>query len=90
MLPPLSVQILIENAIKHNHFTEKLPLDIKVCVIPDKVTVTNNRNIKQFEMQSPQIGLKNLSERYMLITGNSISIDDGKEIFSVILPLLKS
>lgn len=90
MLPPLSVQILIENAIKHNHFTEKLPLDIKVCVIPDKVTVINNRNIKQFEIQSSQIGLKNLGERYKLITGNSISIKDDKEKFIVVLPLLKS
>jgi len=90
MLPPLSVQILIENAIKHNHFTEKIPLDIKVCVIPDKVTVTNNRNIKQFEIQSSQIGLKNLAERYMLITGSQINIDDGKEKFTVVLPLLKS
>lgn len=90
MLPPLSVQILIENAIKHNHFTEKIPLDIKVCVIPDKVTVTNNRNIKQFEIQSPQIGLKNLAERYMLITGNNINIQDDKENFTVVLPLLKS
>lgn len=90
MLPPLSVQILIENAIKHNHFTEKVPLDIKVCVIPDKVTVTNNRNIKQFEIQSSQIGLKNLAERYMLITGSHINVDDGKEQFTVVLPLLKS
>jgi sensor histidine kinase YesM len=90
MLPPLSVQILIENAIKHNHFTEKVPLDIKVCVIPDKVTVTNNRNIKQFEIQSSQIGLKNLAERYMLITGNNIHIQDETEKFTVVLPLLKS
>lgn len=90
MLPPLSVQVLIENAIKHNHFTEKIPLDINVCVIPDKVTVTNNRNIKQFEIQSSQIGLKNLAERYMLITGSNINIQDDKEKFTVILPLLKS
>jgi sensor histidine kinase YesM len=90
MLPPLSVQILIENAIKHNHFTEKIPLEIKVCVIPDKVTITNNRNVKQFDIESPQIGLKNLSERYMLITGNCIVIDNNKETFTVVLPLLKS
>lgn len=90
MLPPLSVQILIENAIKHNHFTEKTPLEIKVSVIPDKVTVANNRNLKQFEIQSPQIGLKNLAERYMLITGKNISIDDDKNNFIVVLPLLKS
>ncbi len=90
MLPPLSVQILIENAIKHNHFTEKTPLEIKVSVIPDKVTVANNRNLKQFEIQSPQIGLKNLAERYMLITGKNISIDDDKNNFIVVLPLLIS
>ncbi|MES2848430.1 MAG: sensor histidine kinase [Bacteroidota bacterium] len=90
MLPPLSVQILIENAIKHNHFTDKVPLEIKVGVIPDKVTVTNNRQVKQFEIQSSQIGLKNLAERYMLITGNNISIQDDKENFTVVLPLLKS
>jgi two-component system, LytTR family, sensor kinase len=52
--------------------------------------VTNNRQVKQFEIQSPQIGLKNLSERYKLITGKSISIEDEKETFSVVLPILKS
>ncbi len=90
MLPPLSVQILIENAIKHNHFTEKVPLEIKVSAVPDKVTITNNRNVKQFEIQSPQIGLKNLAERYMLITGKNIIVDEGKNNFTVVLPLLKS
>ncbi len=90
MLPPLSVQILIENAIKHNHFTDKVPLEIKVRVHHDKIIVTNNRNVKQFEIQSPQIGLKNLAERYMLITGNNIIIQDDKDMFSVVLPLLKS
>lgn len=90
LLPPLSVQILIENAIKHNHFTEKVPLNIMVTVIKDHVTVTNNRNIKQFDIHSSQIGLKNLSERYLLITDKCISINDSKESFNVVLPLLKS
>ncbi|MBL0357303.1 MAG: histidine kinase [Chitinophagaceae bacterium] len=90
LLPPLSVQILIENAIKHNHFTDKIPLNIVVTVIKDHVTVTNNRNIKQFDIQSSQIGLKNLSERYLLITDKNISINDSKENFNVVLPLLKS
>ena len=90
MLPPLSVQILIENAIKHNHFSEKVPLEIKVSAMPDKVTITNNRNLKQFEIQSPKIGLKNLAERYMLITGNNITVEDSNNNFTVVLPLLKS
>ena len=90
LLPPLSVQMLIENAIKHNHFTEKLPLNIEINIIKESVTVTNNRHVKQFEIQSSQIGLKNLSERYQLITGNSISITDCKESFTVVLPILKS
>jgi sensor histidine kinase YesM len=90
LLPPLSIQILIENAIKHNHFTEKNPLRIEVKVIEEHVTVTNNRHVKQFEIQSSQIGLKNLSERYKLITNNVISITDNKDYFRVTLPILKS
>jgi sensor histidine kinase YesM len=90
LLPPLSIQILIENAIKHNHFTEKNPLNIEVKVIEEHVTVTNNRHIKQFEIQSSQIGLKNLSERYKLITNSVISITDNKDYFRVTLPILKS
>ncbi|MEO6232661.1 MAG: histidine kinase [Ferruginibacter sp.] len=90
LLPPLSIQILIENCIKHNYFTEKLPLNIFICVLKGHVTVSNNRNVKLFEMQSSRIGLKNLSERYKLITGGAIEITDTKEIFEVKLPILKS
>jgi sensor histidine kinase YesM len=90
LLPPLSIQILIENAIKHNHFTEKNPLNIEIKVIEEHVTVTNNRHVKQFEIQSSQIGLKNLSERYKLITNSMISITDNKDYFRVTLPILKS
>lgn len=90
LLPPLSIQILIENCIKHNHFTEKLPLNIYISVLKGHVTVSNNRNVKLFEMQSSRIGLKNLDERYKIITGGAITITDTKEIFEVILPILKS
>jgi sensor histidine kinase YesM len=90
LLPPLSIQILIENAIKHNHFTEKLPLNIVIAIAKNKITVINNRNVKQFEILSSQIGLKNLEERYRLITGSSIQISDTKETFQVTLPVLKS
>lgn len=90
LLPPLSIQILIENAIKHNHFTEKSPLNIEIRVLEEHVTVTNNRHVKQFEIQSSQIGLKNLSERYKLITNSVISITDNREYFRVTLPILKA
>ena len=89
-IPPLTLQLLAENAIKHNHFTEKNPLRIEVKVIEEHVTVTNNRHVKQFELQSSQIGLKNLSERYKLITNSVISITDNKDYFRVTLPILKS
>jgi sensor histidine kinase YesM len=90
LLPPLSVQILIENAIKHNHFTEKLPVTISIKIVRDCVTVTNNRRVKQFDIQTSQIGLKNLGERYKLITGQSIDISAEKDIFKVVLPILKT
>ena len=51
LLPPMALQLLIENAIKHNHFTEKQPLIININIIKDSITVTNNRNVKQFEIQ---------------------------------------
>ncbi|MFT3681486.1 MAG: histidine kinase [Ferruginibacter sp.] len=90
LLPPMAIQMLIENAIKHNHFTEKQPLVVHIFIAKDQVTVTNNRNIKQFEIQSSKIGLKNLTERYKLITNNNISVNSNKEIFKVTLPILKS
>lgn len=90
LVPPLSLQMLIENSIKHNHFSEKAPLTIEINIYKDLVITSNNRNNKQFEIQSSKIGLMNLNERYKLTTGNSIEIIQDIHFFRVKLPILKS
>ncbi len=89
-LPPLSLQTLIENAIKHNHFSEKHPLQITITISENEVSVVNNKSLKKFEMQSSKIGLVNLNERYKLSVNRHISIPQDPEHFTVLLPLLKS
>lgn len=90
LIPPLSLQALIENAIKHNHFSEKNPLGIEITISEEKITVINQKNIKKFDIQSSKIGLSNLSERYSLIVNKDITIEQTPEFFTVLLPILKS
>jgi len=90
LIPPLSLQTLIENAIKHNHFSDKKNLDIEITITEDAITVINPRHLKKFDIQSSKIGLSNLNERYSLIVHKNISIQQTPEWFTVTLPILKS
>ena len=90
MLPPLSLQTLIENAIKHNHFSDKNPLEIEITITSNEVSVVNRKNTKKFDIQSSRIGLSNLNERYSLIVNRNIEIHQTPELFTVLLPILKS
>lgn len=89
-IPPLSLQALIENAIKHNHFSEKQHLTIEITISENDIKVMNHKNHKKFDIQSSQIGLANLSERYSLIVNKDITILQTPEYFTVVLPLVKS
>jgi LytS/YehU family sensor histidine kinase len=88
MLPPCSIQILVENAIKHNEFTEEKPLVIKVSVNDHYVQVSNNTKPKLYAVNSTGIGLKNLSSRYKLLFRKDITIATTRENFIVKLPLI--
>ena len=88
MIPPCSLQILVENAIKHNEFTEANPLLIKVSVNEHYVQVSNNIKPKLYAVSSTGIGLKNLSSRYKLLLRKDITISTTHENFIVKLPLI--
>jgi LytS/YehU family sensor histidine kinase len=87
---PVSLQILVENAIKHNKATREEPLRISVWTEGDTVVVRNNLQKMATRLAgSTGIGLKNLSERVRLISGKQIIIEETVDHFTVKVPLLK-
>jgi two-component system, LytTR family, sensor kinase len=89
MIAPCALQILVENAIKHNCFSKEKPLLIKIKIVAGYVLVVNKTDPKRIRSASTRIGLKNLNMRYKIITKQSISIENNNQYFCVKLPLIK-
>jgi len=87
-VPVFSLQLLLENAIKHNSLTDESPLYINVYHHDGVITVTNNIQPKLSSEDSTGLGLANLSERYKILSGNDILIESGEESFSVTIKIL--
>jgi len=85
---PLSLQILLENCIKHNIVSEQQPLHISIVESINTLTVTNNFQEKRSLNKSSGIGLKNITERYQILSTRTILINQSKSEFKVELPLL--
>jgi len=88
-VPPLTIQILVENAIKHNVFTKDKPLNIYLGVIDNTdLKVVNNKTKPPEVVRSNHIGLKNIEKRYSFFTKSKIKIIDSQD-FEVNVPLIK-
>ena len=72
---PLSLQLLMENAIKHNIISQDKPLKIIVTVIDDHLVISNNLQKKNQITESTGIGLNNIRNRYKLLTDKVIVIN---------------
>ena len=90
MILPYALQILVENAIKHNEFTDAEPLNIRVILNGEYIQIKNNKRPKPYLVNSTGIGLRNLSSRYRLICNKDILIETTDNEFTVKLPLIKS
>lgn len=87
-IPPLSLQILVENAIKHNCATLVKPLNINIYARENRIFVTNNLNPRN-SSYSTNTGLDNLRKRYALLTNESPVMIKTNDEFIVELPLIK-
>jgi LytS/YehU family sensor histidine kinase len=87
-IPPASLQMLIENAVKHNKFTKKYPLEIIIENDEENLVVTNNLNIRDDIKNSTRLGLENLKERFRQFTSSHVVIEETESQFKVSLPIL--
>jgi len=85
---PLSLQLLLENAVKHNVVSSSKPLEISIYEENDYLIIKNNINPKEAIGKSTKVGLQNIADRYGLITQKGVKIENNNKIFKVSLPLL--
>jgi sensor histidine kinase YesM len=89
LVPPLVVQVLVENAIKHNTISEEHPLTIRISSGGESVIVENNIQKKMgLREDSTGIGLGNTRKRYEFLTDRKMEVEEGSGKFKVTLPLL--
>lgn len=85
---PLSLQLLLENAVKHNTVTSSKPLHIKIYEDAGDLIVENNFQPKQIVKKSSGVGLSNIMQRYQLLTNRKVNINQQANRFAVAIPML--
>src|SRR5688572_11003787 len=89
LIPPTSVFVALENAVKHNEISEQYPLQVNIDLREDHLIISNKIRQKRNLQHSSRIGLKNLDERFKLVTGKNIQSGKSEEDhFHVQLPLI--
>jgi two-component system LytT family sensor kinase len=91
MLPPLTLQLLVENAVKHNRIQKEQPLQIEICATTgNKLIIRNNLNKKEGWVESTGIGLQNINARYRMLNRPEVVIEKQQGYFSVIISLVET
>lgn len=89
MIPPATLQMLVENAIKHNRFSSNDPLHITLKSEGDFLLISNPLRRKTVREISPGIGLDNIRKRYELASGRSIAVEESPDHFFIVkIPII--
>lgn len=89
LIVPLTLQLLVENALKHNVATVQDPLAVQVSVIGDQVVVSNPIRPRATTASSTGFGLESIVKRYTAISSRPVAVERSSERFVVRIPLLK-
>ncbi|NTV84155.1 MAG: histidine kinase [Bacteroidales bacterium] len=86
-IAPMTLQLLVENAVKHNVASRKMPLWIEVVTGENDIIITNNLQPKE-EQAGTGVGLKNIISRYKFLSGRKVQIINENLVFKVVIPLI--
>ena len=87
-IPPFTLQLLLENAVKHNGFDNANPLVVQLVLVENTMQITNNYAPLKTPIESTGMGLKNIQQRFSLLSDQQISIQQTATFFQVVVPLL--
>jgi LytS/YehU family sensor histidine kinase len=88
-IPPLCIQMLVENALKHNIISEEDPLTVDIQIQEDTIIVKNNLQVKRAIEEGSNTGLSNIKERIRYLSGKEIEVINDGHDFIVKLPLME-
>lgn len=85
---PGAIQLMLENAVKHNIVSSSNILRIDIFIEDNKIVVKNNKQLKNNPNNSTGLGLKNIDKQYRILFGKSTEIEDGDDFFEVRIPII--
>lgn len=88
LVVPLSLQLLLENCIKHNFATSSKPLNVRIFTEGKFLCIENNLQVREQLIESAGIGLANIVQRYALLTKDNVYIEKSEQTFKVKIPIL--
>ena len=88
LIPPLTLQILLENTLKHNEVSSRRPLKIRILSSEGTIVVENNLQLKMNAEASTGTGLDNIKNRYRLASGKEVREENDGSYFRIFLPLI--
>jgi two-component system, LytTR family, sensor kinase len=86
---PLAIQMLVENAIKHNIISGDKPLVISIRAEDEHIIVGNNLQPRETDAASARLGLQNICNRYLFLTDSEVIVSGNNDVFTVRLPVLR-
>ncbi len=89
LIPTLTLQMLIENALKHNLYSKEKPLQISITSIEkNALAIKNNLRKRELKQETTKLGLENIKKRYSYYTNKQVLVREEEDAFEVIVPLL--